>query len=72
MLEKFMTRKEVLKTYKQLVKSINRIDDISYRTELTNWLRHDFKLNKNLSDEVRLFSFDFSLDCINFAITLVI
>ena len=55
MLEKFMTRKEVLKTYKQLVKSINRIDDMSYRTELTNWLRHDFKLNKNLSDEVRLF-----------------
>ncbi len=49
---KFLIRQEVLKTYKQLLKSINRVDDKSYRYYLIDWLRNDFKANKNIKDEV--------------------
>ena len=40
---KFLIRQEVLKTYKQLLKSINRVDDKSYRYYLIDWLRNDLK-----------------------------
>lgn len=47
-----MLRREVLKTYKDILKTCNRIEDESYRKELINWSRHDFRMNKNLTDEV--------------------
>ena len=51
-IEKFLIRQEVLKAFKQIIKSANRIDDASYRKYMIDWARHDFKANKNLSDEV--------------------
>jgi hypothetical protein len=48
----FMVRRQVLQMYKDLVKTVNQIGDASYRVELTEWLRRDFKQNKNLTDTV--------------------
>ena len=50
--KKFLLRREVLKTYKQLIKSVKLIEDEGYRRELTNWVRSDFKFNKGIKDEV--------------------
>ena len=49
---KFLLRREVLKTYKQLIKSVKLIEDKGYKKELTGWVRNDFKFNKELKDEV--------------------
>ena len=35
------------------MKSVYKIDDVSYRTDLLIWIRGDFKLNKELKDEVQ-------------------
>ena len=34
------------------MKSIYRIEDASYKTDLVKWVRSDFKTNKDLKDEV--------------------
>jgi len=47
-----LLRREVLKTYKQLIKSVRLIEDEGYKRELTSWVRTDFKFNKELKDEV--------------------
>jgi hypothetical protein len=49
---KFLLRREVLKTYKQLIKSVKLIEDEDYKKGLTGWVRNDFKFNKELKDEV--------------------
>lgn len=49
---KFLVRQDVLKVYKQLMKNIYKIEDASYRIDLIKWIRSDFKINKNLQDEV--------------------
>ncbi|RNA22295.1 LYR motif-containing 2 [Brachionus plicatilis] len=50
-LRQFMLRQEVLKTYKDILKTCYKIDDHTYRKEIIEWTRHDFKMNKHLSDE---------------------
>ncbi|CAF1055285.1 unnamed protein product [Brachionus calyciflorus] len=50
-LKQFMLRREVLKAYKDILKACYSIQDDSYRNEMINWTRHDFKMNKNLTDE---------------------
>lgn len=52
---KFLIRREVLKVYKDIIKYVNRIDDATYRVELTKWARHDFRMNKKLTDQVNYF-----------------
>ena len=57
---KFLIRREVLITYKSLVKTINEIEDKDYKQEILKWTREDFKRNKKLTDNV-IFLFYFIL-----------
>ena len=47
-----MLRQEVLKVYKQIIKSVSKIDDDYYRTDMKMWARNDFKANMKMTDEV--------------------
>lgn len=47
-----MLRREVLKCYKDILKTVYKIEDKMYKTYLINWTRSDFKANKTLNDEV--------------------
>ncbi len=54
-----MLRQEVLKVYKQIIKSVSRIDDDYYKTDMKIWARNDFKANKNMKDEVSIRKYHF-------------
>lgn len=47
-----MLRSEVLKLYRDILRTIKKIPDDFYRKEMAQWARDDFKKNKHLSDEV--------------------
>lgn len=47
--------------YKNIFKTVNKIDDDYYREEMKLWARRDFKMNKGLTDEVAIISFQFIL-----------
>jgi hypothetical protein len=49
-----MIRREVLGVYKQLFKNVYKIDDVHYRKYITDWVRGDFRSNKDLTDEVNI------------------
>jgi hypothetical protein len=53
-LKQFMLRQEVLKLYRDLYRTINKVPDESSKKELKLWLREDFKKNKGLSDEIAI------------------
>ncbi|KAG5667949.1 hypothetical protein PVAND_015909 [Polypedilum vanderplanki] len=53
-LKQFMLRQEVLKLYRDLIRTINKVPDESSRNELRQWLREDFKANKNQTDEIQI------------------
>ena len=48
----FMIRSEVLKLYRDILRSVRKIPDEYYREEMARWVRRDFKNNKHLTDEV--------------------
>lgn len=53
-LKQFMLRQEVLKLFRDLYRTINKVPDDNSRKELKLWLIEDFKKNKNLNDEVAI------------------
>lgn len=53
-LNQFMLRQKVLKLYRDLHRTINKVPDEKSKKELRLWLREDFKSNKGLSDEIAI------------------
>lgn len=49
-----MIRCEVIKLYRQFMRTIRKIPDEKSRAELRDWVRHDFKNNKHHSDEMSI------------------
>lgn len=49
-LKQFMKRREVLSLYKDILKTINKIENKEDKKYLLNWVRTDFKKNKFVSD----------------------
>lgn len=47
-----MLRQQVLKMYRDFMRLVRLADKESDRKEITAWIREDFKMNKNLKDEV--------------------
>ena len=47
-----MLRAEVLKLYRDILRTVKKIPDEYYRNEMKCWARDDFKNNKHLTDEV--------------------
>ncbi|XP_077541594.1 putative glutamate receptor [Haemaphysalis longicornis] len=50
-LKRFMLRQEVLKLYRDTMRTIRAVDDERQRKELRAWARHDFDINKHVEDE---------------------
>ena len=48
-----MLRADVLKLYREILRTVRLIPDEHYRKEMAKWARDDFKKNKDLTDEVR-------------------
>ncbi|CAH2047502.1 unnamed protein product, partial [Iphiclides podalirius] len=53
-LKQFMLRREVLKLYREIFRTIRQIPEESTRIELKDWARTDFKNNKHHSDEATI------------------
>lgn len=53
-LKQFMLRQEVLKLYRNLYRTINKVPDVSSRKDLKIWLREDFAKNKNQTEEITI------------------
>ena len=53
-LKQFMLRQEVLKLYRDLYRSINKVPDEASRKDLKIWLREDFRKNKSQADEITI------------------
>lgn len=51
-LKQFILRQEVLKLYRTLYRTINKIPDESSKKDLKSWLRDDFEKNRNKSEEI--------------------
>lgn len=49
-----MLRQEVLKLFKDLYRTINKVPDESSRKDLKAWLRDDFRKNKAQTDEIAI------------------
>lgn len=47
----FMLRQQVLKLYREALRTIREVKDESQRRELQMWARHDFESNKHVEDE---------------------
>lgn len=48
----FMLRGEVLKLYRDMLRCLRQIPSESDRKDMCQWVREDFKANKDVSDEV--------------------
>jgi len=57
-----MLRKEVKLLYKDLIKACKEIGDRTTSQEMIEWVRHDFKKNMRVEDEVisKLLDFKFN------------
>ncbi|XP_045769339.1 LYR motif-containing protein 2 [Maniola jurtina] len=53
-LKQFLLRQEVLKLYREVFRTINKVPDESTRLELKEWARADFRNNKHHSDETAI------------------
>lgn len=51
---KFMLRTEVLKLYRNILRTVRKIPDEHYRNEMRQWARDDFKKQKHLTDELTI------------------
>jgi hypothetical protein len=47
-----MLRSEVLKLYRNILRTVKKIPDEYYRNEMKYWARDNFENNKHLTDEV--------------------
>jgi len=50
-LKQFMVHQEVLKLYRDTMKTIRQIPDKQDREYMKNWARSDFRANKEIKDE---------------------
>lgn len=53
-LKQFIIRQEVLKLYREILRTIRRVPDKSTQYELREWARHDFRINKCQNDEIAI------------------
>ncbi|KAL4232837.1 LYR motif-containing protein 2 [Mactra antiquata] len=53
-LKQFMLRSEVLKLYRNILRTVKEIPDDYYRNEMAKWARDDFRKNKHLTDEMAI------------------
>ena len=48
----FILRSEVMKLYRNMLRTIKKIPDKQQQKEMIEWVRHDFTSNQHLQDEV--------------------
>lgn len=53
-LKQFMLRQQVLKLYRDIYRTINKVPDESSRKDLKLWLRTDFRSNKSMTEEIAI------------------
>ncbi|RVE47438.1 hypothetical protein evm_007849 [Chilo suppressalis] len=53
-LKQFMLRQEVLKLYREILRTIRQVPDKNTRKELIEWTRTDFQNNKHHTDEATI------------------
>ncbi|KAG8285454.1 LYR motif-containing protein 2 [Homalodisca vitripennis] len=53
-LKQFMLRKQVLKLYRDTLRSIRQVPDRDSQLELRKWARQDFENNKHLEEEITI------------------
>lgn len=49
-----MLRQEVKKLFRDLLRAIKQVPDKSSQKELRDWVRRDFELNKQCTDEISI------------------
>lgn len=49
-----MLRQEVLKLYRDLYRTINKVPDEASKKDLKIWLRDDFRKNKSQTEEIAI------------------
>lgn len=49
-----MLRKEVLKLYRDILRTIGKVSDENNRRDLKEWARSDFKTNKRDMEEIQI------------------
>lgn len=50
-LKQFLQRQKVLGLYRDMLRTIRKVPDQADRKYLTDWARHEFKRNKNATDQ---------------------
>ncbi|XP_015604759.1 LYR motif-containing protein 2 [Cephus cinctus] len=50
-LKQFMVYQDVLKLYRNIMRSIRQVPDKTDREYLRDWARRDFRANRNVTDE---------------------
>ncbi|CAH2269006.1 LYR motif-containing protein 2 [Pararge aegeria] len=53
-LKQFLLRQEVLKLYRDIIRTVKKVPDESTRLELKEWARTDFRNNKHHNDETTI------------------
>ncbi|XP_030375322.1 LYR motif-containing protein 2 [Scaptodrosophila lebanonensis] len=53
-IKQFMLRQEVLKLYRDILRTIRQVPDKGSQWELRSWARHDFQNNRGQTDEVAI------------------
>jgi len=53
-LKQFMSSRQVLKLYRNILKTIKLIPDEADREYMRNWARSDFKSYKNVTDDLHI------------------
>lgn len=53
-LNQFLLRQKVLKLYRDLYRTINKIPDEASRKDMKLWLREDFRKNKSQTEEITI------------------
>ncbi|XP_054273320.1 LYR motif-containing protein 2-like [Macrosteles quadrilineatus] len=53
-LKQFMLRQQVLKLYRDILRSIKQIPDKESQRDLRQWARHDFETNKHHTEEITI------------------
>ncbi|XP_012276915.1 LYR motif-containing protein 2 isoform X2 [Orussus abietinus] len=51
-LKQFMVHQEVLKLYRNIMKTIRKVPNEADRKYLTDWAKADFRANKSVTDEL--------------------
>ncbi|XP_033741028.1 uncharacterized protein LOC117327903 isoform X2 [Pecten maximus] len=52
-LSRFMLRSQVIKLYRDMMRIVYNVKDLDQRKALIDFIRHDFKCNKHVEDEIQ-------------------